>query len=302
MSEAQDKETQLSAGALLKHLREQKNLSVQDIASRLNLEARIIEAIEDNNSELLPAATYIRGYLRSYSKTLGADPEAIVASYNDGAPEPPEIIPEIKHAIQTSSSDKPVRAFTYLVSLTLVILLAAWLYSNFINEIESAGSTDTVKPAIDRAPGLSYEYPVIEHSPLPFYRDIEATEEVTPVTTDIESDSGTEADPEIVIDDDISIDADNDGEYPKLVTSDIEGPDSLILRVTTDSWIEIYDSFENKVFVNLGREGQVLDLRGTAPFTIVLGFAEGVSIEFNGETFDAAPYTRGSIARFSLDR
>ncbi len=62
------------------------------------------------------------------------------------------------------------------------------------------------------------------------------------------------------------------------------------------------DTLENKVFVDLGREGQILNLRGTAPFTILLGFAEGVSIEFNGETFDAEPFTSGSIARFSLDR
>ena len=83
MAEAQVPETKIPAGEQLKHLREQKNFSIQDIASRLNLETRIIEAIENNNFELLPAATYARGYLRSYAKIVGVDPGAIISSYND---------------------------------------------------------------------------------------------------------------------------------------------------------------------------------------------------------------------------
>lgn len=291
MTEAQHQVTQISAGDQLKHLREQKNLSVQDIASRLNLEARIIEAIENNNFELLPTATYTRGYLRSYAKILGVDSDAIVTSYNDNAPEPPEIIPEVKHVTQTSSSDKPVMAITYLITLTLVILLVAWLYSNYVVDKESIGNVDTSEQAEDVVYGLAYEIPVIEHSPLPYYRAAEATGEETDINNETESG----------VNNDFIAFEDSDEEYPKFVTNDSDGPDSLVLRITTDSWIEIFDSLENRVFVNLGREGQVLALRGTAPFTILLGFAEGVTVEFNGELFDAAPYTKGSIARFSLD-
>ena len=294
MTEDQHQVTQISAGDQLRHLREQKNLSVQDIASRLNLEARIIEAIEDNNFELLPTATYTRGYLRSYAKILGVDSDAIVTSYNSKAPEPPEIIPEVKHVTQTSSSDKPIMAFTYLITLTLVILLVAWLYSNYVVDKESIGNVDTSEEVEDVVYGLTYEIPVIEHSQLPYYSAVEASGEETDITSDTES--GAAHGSEFIADEN------SDEKYPKFVTNDNDGPDSLVLRISTDSWIEVFDSLENRVFVNLGREGQVLTLRGTAPFTILLGFAEGVSVEFNGEHFDSAPYTKGSIARFSLGR
>ena len=296
MSEAQNQETQISAGEQLKHLREQKNFSVQDIASRLNLEARIIDAIENNNFEMLSAATYVRGYLRSYAKILGVDPETIISSYNRGAPEPPEIIPEVKHATQTSSSDKPVKAFTYLVTLVLVILLVAWWQSNFIVDNMNFSSNDNEREQeAEAAYGLSYSFPVVEHSSLPFYRDIEATEAEISVTED--------SDPEVQTDtNDSAVADDEEEEYPTNVTTSNEGPDSLVLSLTMDCWIEITDALENRIYVGLAHAGQILTLKGTAPFNMVLGVIQGVSIEFNGEPFDTKVFATTGIARFSLDK
>ncbi len=290
MSTSQTEETLISAGEQLKHLREQKNLSVQDIASRLNLEVRIIEAIENNNFEILSAATYARGYLRSYAKILEADPDAIIASYNNSAPAPPEIIPEIKHPTQTSSSDKPVKAFTYLISLTLVILLVAWWQSNFIVDNMDFIAQNEAESEAEAAYGLSYPITVIEHPSSPFFHAVEATTEEDAATEQAEADNQQDA----------VADLDHEVQSPLLVTTENEGPDTLILRLTADSWIEIFDAMGNKVYVNIARQGQELSLKGTAPFNMLLGFAEGVSVEFNGEPFDTRPFTRGSIARFSL--
>lgn len=291
MVDTNEKEMRISAGEQLKHLREQKNLSVKDVATRLNLETRIIDAIEENNFEVLPAATYARGYLRSYAKVLDADPESIIASYNPAAADPPEIIPEVKHTTQTSSSDKPVQAFTYLITLTLVILLIAWLQSNNVLDKMSVNSESDSEGSLPQS-NLSYEIPVIEHPSLPVYRNPDAMLETSQESSEILGvlDMGI---------DDTSIDAETET-GSNIVTSDNQGPDALILKIISDSWVEIFDSRGNKVFVNLAEKDQVLNLRGHAPFTLVLGFAEGVLVEFKGETIDTAPFTKGSIARFKL--
>ncbi|MBT7951677.1 MAG: helix-turn-helix domain-containing protein [Gammaproteobacteria bacterium] len=299
MSEPQNQDVRISAGEQLKHLREQKNFSVQDIASRLNLEARIIEAIEQNDFEKLSAATYARGYLRSYAKILGADPDTIISSYNDSAPEPPEIIPEVKHATQTNSSDKPVKAFTYLITLTLVILLVAWWQSNFIvdNMNNLLVKQDTVDEA-ENTYALSYPIQIVEHPTSPFYRDVEAQEVNSAETApDLETENDLNESPTTVEDENAEEDS-----YPINVTSDNVGPDALVLRLSNDSWIEVFDALDNKVYVNLAREGQILSLRGSAPFDLVIGAADGVSVEFNGEKFDTAPFTDAGIARFTLDQ
>jgi cytoskeleton protein RodZ len=78
------------------------------------------------------------------------------------------------------------------------------------------------------------------------------------------------------------------------------GPDTLVLTVTADSWIEIFDTNSQRVYFDLGRRGDRLTLYGTAPFEILLGFAQGVSIEFNGDPIEQAPFTRSGVARFTL--
>lgn len=299
MSEPQNQDIGISAGEQLKHLREQKNFSVQEIASRLNLEARIIEAIEKNEFEKLSAATYARGYLRSYAKILGADPDTILSSYNDSAPEPPEIIPEVRHSTQTNSSDKPVKAFTYLITLTLVILLVAWWQSNFI--VDNMNNLLVKQDAVDETKGvyaLSYPIQVVEHPTSPFYRDVEALDvSSAEIAADPETENDLNESPTTVEDENAAEDS-----YPINVSSDNVGPDALVLRLSNDSWIEVFDALDNKVYVNLAREGQILSLRGSAPFDLVIGAAAGVSVEFNGEEFDIAPFTNAGIARFILDQ
>lgn len=298
MSEEPIQKTQIPAGEQLKHLREQKNLSVQDIASRLNLEARIIEAIENNNFEMLSAATYVRGYLRSYAKILGVDAETVISSYNQDAPDPPEIIPEVKHVTQTSSSDNPVKAFTYLISLVLVILLVAWWQSNFIvDNMNFSSNDDENEPEAEAGYGLSYSFPVVEHSSLPFYRVLETTGTGVPVAgnSDTEAQGGTDNSA-------VTGNDGNDEAYPAMITTKHEGPDTLVLSLTLDCWIEITDALENRVFFDLAHAGQELTLKGTAPFNLVLGVVQGVNIKFNGEPFDTKPFATTGIARFRLDK
>ena len=295
MSGEEEKVAQVSAGEQLRHLREQKNLSAQDVANRLNLDTRIIESIESDNFDSLPAATYVRGYLRSYAKILNADADAILAAYNNDAPDAPEIIPEVKHSSQTSSSDKPVKAVTYLISLSLFILLVAWWYNQQLNKPVDSSTDTVVEEEVLPPPGLSYDIPVIVHSPSPYYSAVPAEAE------DIAESSMAEESVETSNAGETTAEENEADDYPLSVSSESEGPDSLVLTLSADSWIEVHDAFGEKVFLNIGREGQVLSLRGTAPFNVLLGFSEGVSVEFNGEKFDASPYTKGSIARFNLD-
>lgn len=158
-----------TAGRVLKRLRGDLGLSVQDVAAQLHLDPRIVEAMEADAADRLPAPLYVRGYIRSYAKILRTSADPIIALYNSSdESEPPEIIPEVRRSSQPSSRDKPVKAFTYLVTLSLVLLLVAWWQSKFIVGRPAPGPAqpqETTAPP----PGLPYTYPVIHHSDSPFY-------------------------------------------------------------------------------------------------------------------------------------
>ena len=76
--------------------------------------------------------------------------------------------------------------------------------------------------------------------------------------------------------------------------------DTLLLNLTGDSWIEIYDRESNRLFLDLARGGKNYIVNGNSPFDILLGAANEVSIEFNGSSVDIEPYIKFGIARFTL--
>lgn len=156
MTAADPNEGQLKAGATLRQLRSKKNLSVQEIAGQMRLDPKIVEALESDNYGIFPADTYIRGYLRNYAKLLGVKGDEIISLYQSEALAPPEIIPDIKHPTQVTSSDKPVKIFSYLITFILVLLLFIWWRQSNFSFLDSIRVTAIPAPVVT-APAIETE-------------------------------------------------------------------------------------------------------------------------------------------------
>lgn len=294
-----------SIGKRLRALREQKNYSPTEIAAQLRLDPRVINAIENDDFDRLPDPIFVRGYIRGYCKVLGHNADELIALYENGDVSfEPEIIPEIKYPAQTNSNDKPVRAFTYLISLSLAVLLIAWWQSRFIVE--------TRQQPVIQIPATNPEEPDLNID-----SGTETSHPLYTGTVFIPEDSGDTADnaeavPEADIDD---MDAVSNGLLdimqtdptveselaPDLmVANEINGPDTVVFELSADSWVEVTDANDERIFLGLARTGEILTISGTAPFNILLGFSQGVNVEFNGEDFDQSPFSRSGIARFTL--
>ena len=289
-------------GKILCSRREKLDLTLQEIAKRLHLDVKIIESIENDSHEGMPAATYVRGYLRSYAKIVGADADNIIQLYNSDSPQPPpEILPEVKPPTQVSSRDKPVMAFTYLITLGLVLLLLIWYQSNFVVNT-STNDERVVNNTATSINGVDITYDVITHPDswhFPEYIpevDIEI-EPAAPIPAnqdnvpELQSDNG-EQPIEIMLIDDI------DKKSSPSTTG--YGSDTIDLKLTRDSWVEIYDTNNKMLFRDLALGGEHHSINGTAPFNVLLGFSLGITVEFNGKTFDPSPYSNNGIARFTL--
>ena len=68
-------------GPVLKMLREQRGLSVRQVADTTKLSARYVEGIEEESYQKLPARPYLRGFLFSYARAIGYEPQRIVNDY-----------------------------------------------------------------------------------------------------------------------------------------------------------------------------------------------------------------------------
>jgi len=60
---------------MLAQMRVERKLSVADVAQRLKYGARQIEALEAEEFDKLPGATFVRGMVRGYAKLLDTDPQ-----------------------------------------------------------------------------------------------------------------------------------------------------------------------------------------------------------------------------------
>ena len=71
-----------SFGAALRRTREEKGISLDEIAGETRLSKRYLLALEDEAIHKLPGGTYNRAYLRSYAGYLGLDIERLVREYS----------------------------------------------------------------------------------------------------------------------------------------------------------------------------------------------------------------------------
>jgi len=81
------------AGSVLKMMREQRGLTVRNVADTTKLSGRYIEGIEEEAFKKLPARPYLRGFLVLYARAIGYEPDRIVNDYlkrYDAAMNPPK--------------------------------------------------------------------------------------------------------------------------------------------------------------------------------------------------------------------
>jgi hypothetical protein len=78
-------------GAALRDARAQRGLDLAQCEVRTRIRAKYLRAMEDERFELLPAAAYVKGFLRSYGEALGLDGQVLVDEYTlrfEPRPEP----------------------------------------------------------------------------------------------------------------------------------------------------------------------------------------------------------------------
>jgi len=76
-------------GERFRAAREARGLSLSDVAEQIRIRSLYLAAIEEENWNAIGAPVYIRGFLRTYARFLGIDPEEAVAAFNRTQPAVP---------------------------------------------------------------------------------------------------------------------------------------------------------------------------------------------------------------------
>ncbi len=76
-------------GERFRAAREARGLSLSDVSEQIRIRSVYLAAIEEENWSAIGAPVYVRGFLRTYARFLGLDPEEVVSAFaaaTDGAP------------------------------------------------------------------------------------------------------------------------------------------------------------------------------------------------------------------------
>jgi cytoskeleton protein RodZ len=77
-----------AVGRLLRDQRLARELAIDDVAARLRIRSKYLEAIEQGRFDQLPGAAYIPAFLRAYANHIGLDADKVMTAYQLSGPVP----------------------------------------------------------------------------------------------------------------------------------------------------------------------------------------------------------------------
>ena len=138
-----------SIGARLAAAREACELDKRVVANELNLDVRIVEALENDDKRALPAAIFVKGYLRNYARLVGLPEDEVVADYAEQTGEPPPLtVVAVKE--RTPLFQLPSGRLLRNTILILLAVILIWLAYPFIERLIESRDQVTQEPAAGR--------------------------------------------------------------------------------------------------------------------------------------------------------
>ena len=293
------------AGAMLRAARDAAGLSVQQVAQRLKLTVRVVEAIEANDRRGIPAMVYLRGYARSYARLLGMDPEPLLVAYAREATEPSQPVLAQPRRVGKDFPWLPVALIGG--GLLALLLLIVWQWpeddggAGSVGGALSSGGADATLAENDLAAPTEHVVAL----------EVDSNGEVA-AAPDSERIAADLAEPRVASPStpapyggsvavgpgyEASAGA---GDLLRVRRITPLGDDELWFEFTQDCWVEVFNTEGQALYENLLRRRQSLRLIGTGPFQIRLGYAPGAMLEYNGEPVRLGPHTRNNVASLVL--
>ncbi|MDD5389685.1 MAG: DUF4115 domain-containing protein [Gallionellaceae bacterium] len=293
-------------GEKLKLARESLGLTHADVAAKLKLGARQIEALEAEDLAHLPGDVFARGFVRNYARLVEIDPEQLIVPVDIHAAVAETITAPSEGVIFTSPGMRrwvllPLLGLAFF--LLLVALLYYWLRQGENALVNEPGA----HPAALLAPAPA---PVVPPAPIatpPIPQPI-APEFVAPADVVLGAPaslppavSPTPAPPPASTPA-VKPAPPSNLAAPSAPAGAVPGGKIHTLRFVPglDAWIQVVDG-QGKRYSKLVSAGSVETFAGEAPFRLVVGEAAQVQLSYDGHHIDLAPFIGQKVARLTLE-
>ena len=324
-------------GAQLQVAREAYGLSLEELSWATHISLFQLRALEANEFQKLPPHVILRGYLRILGRQLDLDGEQLLQRYDEesganqaavdvNSKEPEKLTaPVLVHRLGELFLEM-FKGYAWHPALITVapialVVLIAW---SLQGDNTDAPATQFV---LDTAEGVS---PLAPLAAVAVTSDVRNNAEESGVVgilppeeqRQLASEAGTESTPAVVASppqrtqfverQEVAAAA---TEVQALVELASRTPvrasaaamvaqhvpsDRLVIAVHEDSWVDIRDRNGTRLYRNLARAGNKIDVSGSLPFALHVGNAPGLELELNGAPFVIAEYRTDNSARLTI--
>ncbi|ARN76036.1 helix-turn-helix domain-containing protein [Oceanicoccus sagamiensis] len=261
-------------GNMLTNAREQRGLTTRQVAEQLHLLPRQIEALEANDYHQFNGEIFCKGYLKSYATLLELDPEPLIKAYIDSRPDNVTPIPTAKPRAHIQRPHKGRSVQYWSLAATVVVIGLLWLLGSG-GEEETVTVTETPEVVVDK------NIAIVDQTEQPSLVEPVADETaelavaVAPLEVEAQVEAEVDVEP-VEVTEPVPV-ADVAAEESQVAES------ALNLTFSEDCWVEVKDGSDTMIFADLRRAGSSLELTGEPPFNVLLGYAPGVTMTYNGE-------------------
>lgn len=279
-----------SLGARLQQARENKKLSIAEVATQLRLTRDIIIYLENQQWDRLHGRTYARGYFASYVKFLGLPQEEMLAVFNDEY----VLIDNEPRLVKTLGAVEQKPFPWLMIVLLLVGVFIIWSayqqwqisQTSSSNEVDEVGSVSPDKTELDK----------------PADKKTITIQESVPESSDLLPENDTA---EVSESDNNAIDSTEDIQINDTATATSQPAEEakqniLKMSFSGDCWVEVTDTAMNVLLSQVMKAKQSVELKSELPMKILLGKADFADVTYNSKPVDLAPYTQGNVAKLTL--
>jgi len=78
------------------------------------------------------------------------------------------------------------------------------------------------------------------------------------------------------------------------------GDQRIVFNVAKESWIDVRDSTGERLIYRTVNRGEAISLKGNPPYSVFIGSAEGVAVQYQGAPVPFKAHESGLFARFEV--
>lgn len=305
-------------GRVIRQARERAKLAIEELATATRLTRATLEALERDDFSNLTEAVYVRGYYRKCAKVLNLPEAELIAAYDKlyapkNAPMPTKLL--LGNSGSTMGSSRVSSsggASGWLIVVVIAALFGAGVW--FVTQ-DAPDALPATAAALEEStvatpiPAAALETPPSSEAAA----TIPAAASVAPAAPSAAAVGGSTqptspvappaAAPGLALTPATTLSSLPAAAAPALAQAPAatSSAGALQLDFKSSSWVRVEDADGRTLLSGTMPSGDRQVVRGRAPYSLFIGYAPGVNVEFDGKSFDLTPHIReNATARISL--